>query len=256
MKNSVCVWSLQTCHQKLSVLSIEDMQIIKLSARSPYNVWSGCRIVPKGETATTPSSVRPTDSTDSNTSADGTVLTEFDRFLETTTVQSMQSDTSEIEDFNSAMNSTGFNETDVFNVSNAMGGGKSHNGGGLQFKHDIMPFENELENTTAFRVDVEEMFQKLDSRRPIREIEPLSSRPEQLTPLLRRSTREKLLVHCHSAGTFLSARERWWYIAVSNCGSDKGLDLTYRFKMTNGQPGDFWSEHYSADEMRMSSTRK
>lgn len=165
----------------------------------------------------------------------------------------MQSDTSEIDP---ALNFTDFNETDVFNVSNAMGGGKSHNGGGLQFKHDIMPFENELENTTAFRVDVEEMFQKLDSRRPIREIEPLSSRPEQLTPLLRRSTREKLLVHCHNAGTFFSARERWWYIAVSNCGSDKGLDLTYRFKMTNGQPGDFWSEHYSADEMRMSFTRK
>lgn len=244
--------SLQSCHQKLSVLSIEDNQIIKLSARSPYNVWSGCRIVPKGEPATTPASVRPTDSTDSGTSADGTVLTEFDRFLETTTLASTQSETSEIEDFNSGINFTGFNETDVFNVSNAMG---TQNGGGLQLNHDIMPFENELENTTAFRIDVEEMFQKLDSRRPIRETESRSSRQEQSPLLLRRSTREKLLVHCHNAGTFFSARERWWYIAVSNCGSEKGLDITYRFKMTNGQPGDFWSEHYSADEMRMSSFR-
>lgn len=237
------------------MLSIEDNQIIKLSARSPYNVLSGCRIVPKGETATTPTTVRPTESTASDRSANGTVLTEFDRFLETTTLESTQSGTSDIEDFNSTMSFTDFNETDVFNVSNAMGDGRSHNGGGLQFKHDIMPFENELENTTAFRVDVEEMFQKLDSRRPIRETEPRSSHPELIPPLLRRSTREKLLVHCHNAGTFFSARERWWYIAVSNCGSEKGLDITYRFKMTNGQPGDFWSEHYSADEMRMSSFR-
>lgn len=39
-----------------------------------------------------------------------------------------------------------------------------------------------------------------------------------------------------------------WYIAISNCGSDKGLDVTYRFKMTNGKPGEFWHEHFSADE--------
>lgn len=42
---------------------------------------------------------------------------------------------------------------------------------------------------------------------------------------------------------------RWWYIAVSNCGSSKGLDVVYRFKMTNGETGDFWHEHFSADEM-------
>lgn len=42
---------------------------------------------------------------------------------------------------------------------------------------------------------------------------------------------------------------RWWYIAISNCGSNKGLDVWYKFRMTNGAPGDFWNEHFSADEM-------
>lgn len=238
---------------------------------------SGCRITRKGETttATTPSSAHPiAEMTGSWTSEEGigvvTESTNFERFLKTTTIESEhskrytenvvesgeQSPASEIEDFYSALNFTDYNETDVFNVSTATGGGSSRHGGGMQFKHDIMPFENDLENSTEFRVDVEEMFQKLDNRRPIREIEIENTqrlpRSEQLTPILRRRTHETLLVRCHNAGTFFSARERWWYIAVSNCGSDKGLDLSYRFKMTNGAPGDFWSEHFSADEMRTS----
>lgn len=222
---------------------------------------SGCRVVPKGETTTT---VRPTtEPTDSDTS-DGPVTesTDFGRFLKTTTAEPLHAKrntengiASEIEDFFSTTNFTDYNETDVFIISAVSGGSKSHNGGGLLFKHDIMPFENKLENTTEYRMDVEEMFQKLDNRRPIREVNnnnsERTSKPEKLTPFKRRSTRETLIVRCHNAGTFFSARERWWYIAISNCGNDKGLDISYRFKMTNGQPGDFWSEHYSADEMRM-----
>lgn len=233
---------------------------------------SGCRIIPKVEIASTtiPSSGQPMPDI-SVTSADETVLvtdsTAFDRFLKTTTMESVPSKqnienieendaqpaASEIEEF-ATMNFIDFNETEVFNVSTATGGGKSYNGGGVQFKHDIMPFENELENSTEYRIDVEEMFQKYDGRRPIRGIESTerSTLPEQLTPFLRRNTRETLRVRCHNAGTFFSARERWWYIAVANCGTEKGLDISYKFKMTNGKPGDFWSEHYSADETRMS----
>lgn len=215
---------------------------------------SGCRIVPKDDKpqTTTPSNVHPTpETTDSYmTEMEMATITDsidFDRFLKSTTMESVPSKrnteelienehqpaASEIENLD--------NETDVFNVSTATGGG-------VQFKHDIMPFENELENSTEYRTDVEEMFQKLDNRRPIRESE--SSQREPLIPLLRRSRRESLLVRCHNGGSFSTARERWWYIAVANCGSEKGLDITYRFKMTNGNPGDFWSEHFSADEMR------
>lgn len=231
---------------------------------------SGCRIVPKGEATT--STARPlADSTGSSSTSEAettlvTESTDYDRFLKTTTMEALHSKrntekivesdvqavANDIEDFYSAMNLTDFNDTEVFNASTASGGGKPFHGGGFQFKHDAMPFENELENSTEYRVDVEEMFQKLESQRPIREIDSPKrpARPEQLTPFTRRSTRDTLLVRCHNAGTFFSARERWWYIAVANCGSEKGLDITYRFKMTNGNPGDFWSEHYSADEMR------
>lgn len=54
---------------------------------------------------------------------------------------------------------------------------------------------------------------------------------------------------CRNIGGFTSSRERWWYIAIANCGSQKGLDVRYKFRMTNGPPGDFWHEHFSADEM-------
>lgn len=250
------------------MLSIEDNQIIKLSARSPYNLMSGCRIVRKSDPTpdTTPANdAVTTEPSGSWTSEEGSATVtdapNFDKFLKTTTAEAVpikrnsendldstdQSRPSEIEDFYSTTNLTDYNETEVFN---ATGDNGPHNGGGLQFKHDVMPFENNLENSTEYRSDVEEMFQKLDSRRPIRQAGATSPRSEQIGPILRRKKRETLQVRCHNAGTFFSARERWWYIAVSNCGGDKGLDITYRFKMTNGQPGDFWSEHYSADEMR------
>lgn len=60
---------------------------------------------------------------------------------------------------------------------------------------------------------------------------------------------EKLsLTHlvCNGDRRFVSNRERWWYIAVSNCDSTKGLFLNYRLEMTNGET--FWRKHFSADE--------
>ncbi|EAA00571.4 AGAP012225-PA, partial [Anopheles gambiae str. PEST] len=60
----------------------------------------------------------------------------------------------------------------------------------------------------------------------------------------------RLIVSCSNFGSFTSSRERWWYIAIANCdGAGRGLDVKYRFRMTNGPPGDFWHEHFSADEM-------
>ncbi|CAG9577154.1 unnamed protein product [Danaus chrysippus] len=58
----------------------------------------------------------------------------------------------------------------------------------------------------------------------------------------------KFIVTCRNSRRFRSARERWWFIAISNCGSAKGLDVRYKFLMTNGPSGDFWHEHFSADE--------
>ncbi|KAK4321562.1 hypothetical protein Pmani_007633 [Petrolisthes manimaculis] len=52
--------------------------------------------------------------------------------------------------------------------------------------------------------------------------------------------------HCKGSRTFRSARERWWFIAISNCESTKGLELKYRLVMTNGY--SYWYKHFSADE--------
>ncbi|KAJ4444911.1 hypothetical protein ANN_06710, partial [Periplaneta americana] len=62
------------------------------------------------------------------------------------------------------------------------------------------------------------------------------------------SQTKRALITCHSVRRFRSARERWWFLAISNCNATKGLNVWYRFLMTNGPPGDYWHEHFSADE--------
>ncbi|XP_076058187.1 uncharacterized protein LOC143035254 [Oratosquilla oratoria] len=61
-----------------------------------------------------------------------------------------------------------------------------------------------------------------------------------------RAPGQKAKYHCQGRRSFRSVRERWWFIAISNCESDKGLQLKYRFTMTNGKL--FWYKHFSADE--------
>ncbi|XP_064617706.1 transmembrane protein 145-like [Liolophura sinensis] len=51
---------------------------------------------------------------------------------------------------------------------------------------------------------------------------------------------------CAGGRKFKSARERWWFFAVSHCGFKEGLRLNYSLWMTNGD--DFLHKEYSADE--------
>ncbi|XP_014228558.2 transmembrane protein 145-like [Trichogramma pretiosum] len=55
-------------------------------------------------------------------------------------------------------------------------------------------------------------------------------------------------VRCSSYREFRSARPRWWFIALSDCHSDLGLNVSYWISLTNAEPGNFWREHFSADE--------
>lgn len=172
----------------------------------------------------------------------------YDQFLKTTvsTIDKPHENSTNLktdyELINVSGNLTISNETDVFNSSNFSNE--------LPIKHDVV-LENKLENSSSYKLDVEELFvttpnnafDSLQQSTPIRR-----SRPAPVTSR-RRSSKETLIVKCHNAGTFFSSRERWWYIAIANCGSEKGLDITYRFRMTNGPTGDFWHEHFSADEM-------
>lgn len=52
---------------------------------------------------------------------------------------------------------------------------------------------------------------------------------------------------CDSSREFESSRERWWFIAISNCDSTKGLRLKYRFELIN-EAGNSWLRHFSADQ--------
>lgn len=55
-------------------------------------------------------------------------------------------------------------------------------------------------------------------------------------------------IHCKSHREFRSSRPRWWFIALADCSSKTGLNISYDMSLTNGSPGSFWREHFSADE--------
>lgn len=236
--------------------------MITLSARSPYNTLSGCTIIPKEEETLYPEPIFPLNEATSTEKPfkqagdDEVTTTSFDRFLKTTTDATLSKENvdldidaaaNEIDEEFMNYNFTGFNETDVFNASTAVMVSNSRNGGGYKFKHDIA-FENSLENSTEYKVDVEELFETSVTSAPIGKKTVNRNRRSGGSPY-RRTAIETFIVRCHNAGTFISSRERWWYIAIASCGSGKGLDVSYRFKMTNGKSGDFWHEHFSADEM-------
>lgn len=253
------------------MLSQADNQIVTLSARSPLNTLSGCSILPKNDVKPilnlTPTTEPPIlETTQIYDDESFSTQTSFDKYLKRTTIlpklstnrsgKTFENFTAEPSVFSESLenfNDTDTNiETEVFNKSAMAGDERSHNGGGLLFKHDV-GLENELENSTEYKLDVEELFETQTQDKLLREDEDLESRRQRRSeswPFHR--TRETYIVRCHNAGTFISSRERWWYIAISNCGSNKGLDVTYRFKMTNGKAGDFWHEHFSADERCMS----
>lgn len=56
------------------------------------------------------------------------------------------------------------------------------------------------------------------------------------------------MIRCKGTRNFNTARERWWFVAVSNCLSSKGLQMSYRLTLTNGAKGDLLHYHFSADE--------
>ncbi|KAK3596448.1 hypothetical protein CHS0354_015920 [Potamilus streckersoni] len=55
---------------------------------------------------------------------------------------------------------------------------------------------------------------------------------------------------CDNYRSFVSSRERWWYIVLSKCKTNevKGMYLEYEIHMTNGVKEDYLHREYSADE--------
>ncbi|XP_055839460.1 transmembrane protein 145-like [Episyrphus balteatus] len=216
----------KTCAQKLSVLHPQDNQIMTLSAKSPHNIISGCAL--RTSTADKDTTLKPNIESPIDKPFSGEInASYFDQFLETSTESYGSGD---FELFNASLSN--FSDTEVFNQSQSVNY--------IPFGSDLNGFRNNLENDTISNLeDVEELFAK-------------DFEGNGTNIRIKRgfgSAGTSFIVTCHSSGGFLTSRERWWYIAISNCGSKNGIDVKYKFRMTNGPPGDFWHEHFSADEM-------
>uniref|UniRef100_A0A1B0D2C2 Uncharacterized protein n=1 Tax=Phlebotomus papatasi TaxID=29031 RepID=A0A1B0D2C2_PHLPP len=227
----------KTCEQKLSVLSAADNQIVTLSAKNPYNYLSGCSLrssLEVDEDARPPTkSQNPSE--DQNPKTDDLEPGYFDQFLKTTSSGFSTTGSSTTEDsLEENTTRTFFTEVSLDPTSTV-----------ITYLSDTR-LGNSLENGTAYQVDVEQLFEGI-TESSVAQDERI--RRSLAFPLFKKDNRGRIIVSCRNAGGFTSVRERWWYIAISNCGSSKGLDVKYKFRMTNGPPGDFWHEHFSADEM-------
>ncbi|XP_053659641.1 transmembrane protein 145-like [Anopheles marshallii] len=243
----------KTCTEKLSVLHPEDNQIVTLSPRTPYNLYSGCHLrtptakespddpLPRGSGITTTRAPPSGRGSPAGPGASGGDIKPpdddaqyYDQFLKTSTTEP---------EF-AFEETTGGNGTEdppyeiLLTSSSSIQGFVGDNG-------EV----NLLENSTDYRLLVEQLFPGVDVAVGEQTERPTNgTRLRRAAPTGRYETR--LIVSCSNFGSFTSSRERWWYIAVANCdGAGKGLDVKYRFRMTNGPPGDFWHEHFSADEM-------
>jgi hypothetical protein len=79
----------------------------------------------------------------------------------------------------------------------------------------------------------------------------LQSKTRESNPLNRNRAQDRAttVIFCKANRTFASQRERWWYIALANCDSRKGLRLKYRIVMTNDMTHGSWIKHFSADQL-------
>lgn len=251
----------KSCLQKVSVLRPIDNQVVPLTTKRPGSYLSGCRMTTSRDRLRPPPSSADDATTqrpDENASSSSTISDEvdssyFEQFLKSSSTTESPTITSTT--FNPTTtplmdteDSSGFSgdgsafeeisletDADVFNVTDEE-----------QFillarDNDGLQNGNRLENDSSFQAEVEELFSSDSSTE--------KSVRVRRSPLWPRENTGTIIVSCSNAGGFTSVRERWWYIAISNCGSDKGIDIKYKFRMTNGPPGDFWHEHFSADEM-------
>ncbi|XP_058116486.1 uncharacterized protein LOC131285483 [Anopheles ziemanni] len=253
----------KTCTEKLSVLHPEDNQIVTLSPRTPYNLYSGCFLrtptpkespndpLPKDggspSTKHPPSSARPGSSGGDIRPPDDDAQY-FDQFLKTSTYEPEFAFDERYEPDNGTEDGVAY---ELFHTS-TMATGEGEAAGGYAGDNGAV---NLLENTTDYRSLVEQLFPDGEGKSALWQEESVANgtiRERRAAPGTSESARykDRLIVSCSNFGSFTSSRERWWYIAIANCdGSGRGLDVKYRFRMTNGPPGDFWHEHFSADEM-------
>lgn len=212
----------KTCREKVAVLSETDNQIVTLSAKSPHFLRSGCSL----RTSATPQHDFPP--TSSSTTAEPAHShadalpdadpTYYDHFLATSTSSAQQptSDASAI----SPLTSIDFG---VLTSTEMSGSSSTANLESFADTEEIEEFnkhiktmifdqgtqENDLENTTAFLSDVEEMFE-------VPQLELINRTKRQASASDDSGEKRRIYVSCHNAGGFTSSRQRWWYIALAS----------------------------------------
>lgn len=248
----------KSCLQKVAVLNAIDNQIVTLSTKRPESYLSGCRLTtsrerlrpppaPPSATSSESSGEAEAGQTTASTASDEEDSSYFEQFLKSTTESPAAASTT-------GPTTTLFTDwaagDDPFEAITLEPDNATEQPPGpfvpLRRDNDGLLYGNRLENDTGFQVDVEELFAPESSTE---HSNGSDVRVRRSIPLWSREKTGTIIVSCSNAGGFTTVRERWWYIAIANCGSDKGIDIKYRFRMTNGPPGDFWHEHFSADEM-------
>ncbi|XP_028172272.1 transmembrane protein 145-like [Ostrinia furnacalis] len=247
--------SSKTCKEREAVLNKAGQnQIIKLSHWYPETEYSGCILtkankeLPASKSTTT--TKKPTTKSTKITTKPQLPLdtTYYDQFLKTTTLKPKST--------TAGTNSTTWYEllpTDDLNFTTIMPEddlwesiGPHRNESQSQFQNlkDVeILFSNPVNGSHKIKRSTNKIYERYLRRRLHSESNQQPHRQSK-----RHAATERLVVSCHNSRRFRSARERWWFIAISNCDSSKGLDVRYKFLMTNGPDGDFWHEHFSADE--------
>ncbi|XP_065173129.1 transmembrane protein 145-like isoform X2 [Atheta coriaria] len=246
----------KNCHARESVLRPEQNQIVNLSTRFPFSEAAGCRVPPAVTTPRTKYTyIVPTLSTKPTTrkTTHGKTIitqkvtisfstTESDDY--STTDGSTISTTSNNYEENEIIESTTqFSDiTSTYSISSSDTTYSSPST--LNLLNDEVTLPTNYYQTDVVNIDEENP--------PIRKRKRSA---DGTTPVHRlhqdgaaRIIRQGRTVTCRNARRFRTARERWWFIAVSNCRGNRGIHIRYRMLMTNGDPGDYWHEHFSADE--------
>ncbi|XP_030747654.1 transmembrane protein 145-like [Sitophilus oryzae] len=226
----------KTCEEKEAVLNIQQNQIVNLTARIPEaKEFAGCEFTPIVITTPTPLYTINIPKTNKWASKNkGTVKVKKVKVTPTTikitTTEELQTTTFGTDISSSTPTSYDSSESTT-TLSIAVNTTTQLN---LDYPTTTM---EDIILITEMTVDSTQ-----STVHPIKKRSVPAKQP--VTNIVRRSR----TVSCHNARRFKSSRERWWFIAISNCYGTKGININYQLLMTNGPSGDYWHEHFSADE--------
>ncbi|XP_074040351.1 transmembrane protein 145 [Leptinotarsa decemlineata] len=226
----------KTCEQKESVLNRGQNQIVNLTAYlEVYRDLSGCYFAQEPRTTIkTYTIVVPTLPSVNRTVRTETTMLHTVDTLASSTVEEASSTEYSSSQFYSSKN---VEDTSTVSTTNSY---SSEN----FYEHELMKETTEIAFSLESKDDSTKQYSLGTTQEHLIKKRSLPNSSHRRINYIRRGR----TITCHNSRRFRSSRERWWFIAVSNCDGTKGIDIKYKILMTNGAPGDYWHEHFSADE--------